>query len=471
MFRDPTALVARGRAVPACQASMPPVVVPDGDHVQLLKSATGLILCNLLTGEECPLDGAAKLKRNDEGCAWVTCGNQKFWVHEKLVHVLVRGEGGALLVHDTSNPEDFAVPLPTWSGTQRQARLKFTFSVAASAVTLDVAFHQVPIDGARMFVSLKSIWLALNGPAMEKQEYKAWRNNRWPSWEKWLLDDIGLAASHLRKSRDLNEAQPSHVPFPRWLFAAVSGHGLLALLSRWGTATSNTGGLLKLHAPVAQFYSEILARLPDCSLRVRADTAATWRPPDGVDTPGPIYNLLVSDGKVTNFADFMSSMRRHDASLNALNTLVMSQGCGGQILDCTSEDDGRIGLQQFLTILAGDKGAFWLLRQCIWGIGPTLERALLSRTFRKDWMREVPGVTLGLGMDQYKDSHVRNRCLAVYRRTVLSTFRAWDMLSIAFDGSRVARKPLNLFIVANHENTAAILPPQVPVEGGEERSG
>ena len=356
-------------------------------------------------------------------------------------------------------------------------------------------------SGAQLWWSATSFlvtWGLL--PPNEKPAH-ALHNHRWAAWAR-LAQQCGLDPRCLRKPSPTAHIQPTSTENSNseriWHQPSIATHLLLRLLCRWAFANKGCGrlGSDQQQRNSKDALASILGVMLNSSSRLLISPTATWVPPRRPEA---------ADGVVVDCSTLTVNYRHLATAFPGWQPL---HACASSAA-FRWEDADHIEIIVLMEACeqAGAK-ADALLKQLVWGIGAAVKQVLVPELLRKvkEDQPKAEGGTASQGADETARSltepalhqeaqdaqpeqlpsssstdhrHAANFCTEVnsageascgyklqqfldsYHRGAHKLFKDELQLSLAIDGTRMARKALLLCAVAKPTGEAAWAPPQI----------
>ena len=435
---------------------------PDGDHVVLVRFRQRWLLVDRRTREVAQV--RATLAQPGLHCApngWgymdVGSGEAKWTATLFRHHVLSRAGPTLVATQRTSrgdSSEQEATLLPVCDMVHFHAEryaLKYHLAVGRMAAVSEfrIGLYVWPQDGAHMFWDLQALHTAFGGKHFHRQ-YKFWRAQAWHSWLKYV-SAIALPEHHLRAKLSVHTADDLEASTARGFCAGAvaSTHALIALLARWAFAASRSCGFWEEGAcPAASLLASLCDKIEDGEVKF----CRSWQLE--ADLPYAMYGC----GVVT------CSIQQGHIELPPTMIVFLQNTPRHGLMDMSSLR-GRPLVLDSLKFLARSGSAFsQIMGQCVWQLGTHVESVILRRTYDKsegaEWWATNPYVT---NLTASADLHLleKKRRLAQYAADTEVWIRGTARVTVMLDWSRVGRRGVGLFAVADATNFAAFLAPQI----------
>lgn len=402
------------------------------------------VLIHLLTGEHValPAGGRWGLHFADDGFAYVSNeadpSAEARWVDEFLT-MQAFVAGGRFCIR---RPKGEGHEIKWLDDLKNERRQDLSVEVNCPphrAFGLQANLLGMAADGARIWWSLPAIYSALEMKAHGGRAGK-WTSHGWQAWAN-LCEQLGLATAHLRKgvAHDGMGNLGADLSTTDRVFQerCVSTHLLVALLSRWGSASTWLHLKAETERECAKGLLKSLISLAldghKSAFAVYSGRDEKWAPPEFPSGECPIVVLV--DGM---FVDLTAVYRSKE--LGVVEALKLTPST------C------RRALSSVLLDLAGSAQSAWLFKQIVWWLGTTLE---------EHWSQNLVDSALETRLNDRTDAQ-RQKALVQYWVATLKAFDQAANVSISLDASRIGQKNTVCGILAMPDNRAVIFPPQAP---------
>lgn len=319
-------------------------------------------------------------------------------------------------------------------------------------------------QGARCWWSLPQFFCSLKlsaGSCPSK-----WMDGRWKSWHKYVTEQMGLGALHLRNSVPSHSSaplSPTDVADRVAEYKSASTFAIVALCVRWATAPRSRGGMLSEddRTAVGAFAIALFraVSLQDFEIDVALDPDISWSPPLAPCSSASC-RLSHTSGHVdaAPLAQHCRQRLQEDSQ--------QARALGLHKLAEALQDTGPQAVSKLLQLVFQHSGQHRVIasiyRQLIWAIGGQLDRHMASQL--DALMLAQQAAAAGNVVLQCKipsDPLTKERYLHRYFLACRRAFEMPQLCSMSVDFSRVGGHATMLGAIALPNNLAVWAPPQV----------
>ena len=447
--------------------------VPHRGDVQVFYHNGEPFLHNAGTDEVAPL-GARGVRpilcTSPEGWAYVRLGDGSTRWAEQLFrfHIFETLDGSRVVLRrcDDGSIVGPGIALDSFARHFRLASTRVRVGAGAAEQLWVCQVSHRAVHGAFLFWSLRSLYTNFAGDATRGLKYKKFREQKWPSIRK-LVEELGFHPSHARPStRAVASADVPEVAEQGFTFASVSSYGLVAIVSRWAGATTRRAGCWAAgRAPAEELLVALLKQMPATQIVVPVTSDPQWVPPWIVRGAGRVV-LEVMGGNLQNLERLLDAVvRTHRLQRKEREGFhEVCEALGGL---------EQVPFHMFFAKIMAHMDLRWIQKPLVWQVGAYLEAQLRGGVLLPDPGQvdadsfELPETAQIIftwrGLDM--DLRQRHSFLCAYAAKNDELINTDGVLNVCFDGSRVGRRPVMLFMACRGNNKACWLPPKVHEQG------